>query len=268
MITVSNIKEYLYCPEKVNLRLKNSDIESEAIIAGKIFREALKGFNGILQRNLWGLKGELTIKEILNELFKDLPDFIDTIHHRYQEEGIEDPSALYKKLKDDLRFNSWLIALKTQKILQNGITGSEAVNILFPQCFNELKIENREIGLSGRIDKIEIVDGVYYPIKIQTSLPPLAGVWESDAIQIAAYSFLMEEEFNKEVSVGFINYIKIGTKKPVVNSTMLNNKFIEVFENLSAMIYDGKNPEINRNINKCRSCEFLEMCEYCKHDYL
>ncbi len=71
----------------------------------------------------------------------------------------------------------------------------------------------------GQIDKIEIIDGVYYPIKIKTNLPPLKGVWLSDAIHITAYAYLMEHEFNKEVPVGFVNYMRVGSKKPVLINT-------------------------------------------------
>lgn len=262
MITVANIKEYLYCPEKLNLRLENLDIITESQIEGKISRKAFKGFNGIVQRNLWSLNGEMNIKEILNQLFKDVPAFLDTIHSQYHDEGIEDPAAMFESLKDDLRFNSWLIAIKAQKLLKDGINGSEAVKILYPPSFLEFKIENSEIGLKGMIDKIEIIDGIYYPVVIQTHLPPLNGVWESDAIQTFAYSYLMEQEFNKTVPVGFVNYLKVGSKQPVVNSPMLNNKFIELFEKLTDMIYEGKTPDINIRDNKCRSCEFSEICSY------
>lgn len=268
MITVANIKEYLYCPEKLNLRLDNLDMTTEAQISGKISREAFKGFNGIVQRNLWSLNGEMNIKDILNQLFKDVPAFLDTIYRQYHAEGIEDPVKMFESLKDDLRFNSWLIAIKAQKLLKDGINGSEAVKILYPPSFLEFKIENREVGLKGMIDKIEIIDGIYYPVVIQTNLPPLNGVWESDAIQTSAYSFLMEEEFNRDVSVGFVNYMKVGSKQPVVNSPMLNNKFIEIFEKLTEMVYDGKKPEINVNINKCHSCEYSEICEYCDQNFL
>jgi CRISPR-associated exonuclease Cas4 len=268
MITVTNIKEYLYCPEKLNLRLENLDIITESQISGKISREAFKGFDSLVQRNLWVLNGEMNIKDILNELFKDIPAFLDTIYRRFQEEGIEDPSQIFESLKEDMRFNSWLIAIKTQKLLKDGINGSEAVKIIYPPSFLEFKIENPEVGLVGMIDKIEIIDGTYYPVTIKTSLPPLNGVWETDAIQSFAYSFLMEEEFNKDIAVGFVNYIKIGSKQPVVNSPQLNNKFIELFEKLCDMIYEGKKPEIRININKCRLCEYSTMCSYCNQNLI
>ncbi|MTK12508.1 MAG: CRISPR-associated protein Cas4 [Clostridiaceae bacterium] len=268
MITVTNIKEYLYCPEKLNLRLENLDIITEAQISSKISKEAFKGFDSLVQRNLWILNGEMNIKDILTELFKDMPEFLDTIYRRYQEEGIEDPTQIFENLKEDMRFNSWLIAIKTQKLLKDGISGSEAVKILYPPSYLEFKIENPEVGLVGKIDKIEIIDGTYYPVAIKTSLPPKNGVWESDAIQSSAYSFLMEEEFNKDIAVGFVNYTKIGSKQPVINSPILTDKFIEIFENLSDMVYEGKKPEIRINTKKCRLCEYSTMCSYCNQNIL
>lgn len=267
MITVSNIREYLYCPGKVYLGVENSGIESEPKMAGKIFRSALIGFNEILQRNLWGLNGKLDMKEILNELLKDVPEFLDNIYQLHFEKGFDDPVSVFTSLKEDLRFNAWIIALKTQKILSEGMTSSEAINLIFPPCFHEFKIENRDVGLVGKIDKIEIVDGVYYPVKILRSIPPSRGVWKSDAIQIAAYSFLLEEEFNKEVSVGFIYYLKFGYKKPVINSSLLNKEFIKVFNEISAIIYEGKKPDFNKNIKKCRSCEYSEVCDVANELY-
>jgi CRISPR-associated exonuclease Cas4 len=267
MITVSLIQEYYYCPLSVYIHLKNSEILTNSMIAGKISHKAIIGFEEIIKRNLWGLKGNLDIKEILNELYKDVPEYIDSIYRRYKEETIDSNFLVrFESLKEDLRFNSWILAIKSQQMLKNGIIGSEAVDILFPPCLSEFKIENKEIGLIGKIDKIVIADGVYYPIKIKTNLPPLKGVWESDAIQVAAYAFLMEQEFNKEIPVGFINYIKIGSKKTVLINTSLREKFTNIFNGLSSTLYNDKEPEAIQNINKCRACEYSDLCDYSLSD--
>ena len=42
-------------------------------------------------------------------------------------------------------------------MLKNGIIGAEAVNLLFPPSLIEFKIEDKENGLLGQIDKIEIM---------------------------------------------------------------------------------------------------------------
>jgi CRISPR-associated exonuclease Cas4 len=262
MITVSLMKDYMYCPMKVYIGTDHTGIKSNSIIESRILREAVIGFEEIIKRNLVRLNGELKINAILEELLKDAPDYVLSIIQRYENEINEEISMIIEDLKEDLKFNSLLIAIKTQKMLDMGINGFEIVDILFPKSFIEFKIENRKIGLTAKIDKIEIVDGVYYPIKILTNNPPTKGVWQSDDIQIAAYSFLMEEEFNKKVPVGFVNYIKTGTKKTVLINSMLKEKFENVFNEIYSMIYEGKEPYFTKNINKCRACEFSEICDY------
>ena len=190
--------------------MHNENIKSYSSITN-ISHDALIGFEELIKRNLWHLNGDMQVKDILEELLKDIPEFLENVNLQYQDiEVVDNLNNNFDILKEDLKFNSWLIAIKTQKMLKTGLTGADVVNLLFPPCLLEFKIEDEENGLLGQIDKIEIVDGVYYPIKIKTNLPPIKGVWQSDAIQLTAYAYLMEHEFNKEISVGFINYMRVG----------------------------------------------------------
>jgi len=264
MITVSLIREYLYCPLMVYIEYDNPETYTNSIISYKLSREAFRGFEEIVKRNIWTLKGRMQFKEILEEIFRDIPEYLESIYTKFEDEINNDDIIIkYQNLKEDLKLNSWLIAIKIQKILNNGITGSDAVDMLFPPCLNEFIIIDKEDGLLGKIDKIEIIDGVYYPIKFKTTLPPLKGVWDSDALQLTAYAILMEYEFNKEVPVGFINYIKLGFKKPLLINTNLREKFLNVYNELSDILYNGYVPEVVKNPKKCRACNYSQICEYC-----
>jgi len=109
-------------------------------------------FEELIKRNLWHLKGEMQVKEILEELLKDIPEFLDIINLQFQDvEVINAGNNNFDILKDDLKFNSWLIAIKTQKMLKTGLTGAEVVNLLFPPSLLEFKIEDKENGLLGLI---------------------------------------------------------------------------------------------------------------------
>jgi CRISPR-associated exonuclease Cas4 len=264
MITVSLIQDYLYCPLIVYIKENNaSNLLTPTNLEGKISHEALIGFEELIKRNLWALNSEMQVKEILEELLKDVPEFLETIYHQYKDEFDDyDTKIIFDKLKDDLKFNTWLIAIKSQKLLKTGRTGKGVVDTLFPPCLIEFRIEDSQGGLLGKVDKIEIIDGVYYPIKIKTGLPPLKGVWHSDAMQITAYALLMEHEFNKEVPVGFINYMRVGSKKPVLINSSLREKFSEVFNELISIIYNDEIPEVVQNDKKCRACNYSELCDY------
>ena len=159
MITVSLIQKYLYCPLKVCIEIDNLDIKSKSLLTSKILSEGHMGFEELLKRNLWTLNSEMSIKEILKNLYNDVPEFLDTIYMKYQDEFIDEKTnKIFERLKGDLKFNSWLIAIKSQKLLKTRISGVDVVNILFPPCLTEFTIEDKEHGLLGQIDKIEIVD--------------------------------------------------------------------------------------------------------------
>lgn len=264
MITISLVCEYLYCPFKVYLNYKyNADIIDKNIIIGQISHESMQEYEKILKNNIWDLKGDMKIKDILEELFKGIPEHFEEVDRKFQDKlYYEDYNDKFRRLKEDMVFNSWIIALKIQKLLKNGIYGSEAVDILFPTCLTEFLIEDKKLGLSGRVDRIEIIDGVYYPITTKTNLPPLKGVWESDALQITGYAILMENEFNKKINVGFVNYNRICCRKPVLISPSLIEKFNNTFNELKYVVYDDYKPEIVQNVSKCRSCECSELCDY------
>jgi len=170
------------------MELHNNDMRNNSLLTSRISREAQIGFEELIKRNMLTLKGEMSVKGILKKLFNNVPEYLDTVYQKYQNEFLDDQAkTIFERLIEDMKFNSWLIAIKSQKLLKTRISSSDAVNILFPPCLIEFKIEDKEHGLLGRIDKIEIIDGVYYPIKIRTSLPPLKGVWDSDALRYCLY---------------------------------------------------------------------------------
>ena len=66
----------------------------------------------------------------------------------------------------------------------------------------------------------------------------------------------MEHEFNKEVPVGFVNYINVGSKKPVLINTSLREQFTHVFNEILSIIYNDTVPEFVQNTKKCLACDY------------
>jgi CRISPR-associated exonuclease Cas4 len=112
MIPVSMIREYLYCPLKVYTKMHAENVKSCSKMTN-ISHDALIGFDKLIKRNLWHLKGEMQVKEILEELLKDIPEFLDIVYQQYQDvEVVDDVTSNFDILKEDLKFNSWLIAIR------------------------------------------------------------------------------------------------------------------------------------------------------------
>jgi len=65
------------------MKMQNYDIKTSTNANTNISREALIGFEELIKRNLWTLKGEMRVKVILEKLLKDVPEFLDNVHQQY-----------------------------------------------------------------------------------------------------------------------------------------------------------------------------------------
>lgn len=266
MISVSSISEFMYCPMKLFLKHNNGDsIETEDMVAGKIIQDVRRGFDEITKRNIWQIKEKLELDELFDAMYYDVPQFIEeTVNKYYKKIDSNTLEDISKDLNVDLTLQSRLIAFKVMKILEfTGKRGSEISEMLFPQSLLQFQFQNEELNLRGIINKIEIVNRIYYPVLVSTGIPPSNGVWHADALQIAAYGVLMDYELNKEVLVGFIEYTKIGERRPVVINSILHNKLFNVMDSINRMLKKQELPEFKVFKNKCEKCEYVEICEYC-----
>lgn len=262
MIKVSWISVYLYCPVKLYYQEVLGERIKTHIVNRQILREAYLGFEEMIKSNFWILNSNMSPQKISDVLFSDVPKMVRRISNDYQLPKSES-KRLEKELIEDLRIETGLIALKIYKIMgQYDLIGSELFEILFPPVIPEYFLENQEINLKGKIDKIELIDGFYYPITIKTGKFPSKGVWESDALQIAAYSLLMEYEFRKEILVGFVDYVKMGGRRAVVINQHMRNILLEVLEEMNIILDSDKIPEITLNTRRCDFCEYQNRCEY------
>lgn len=267
MLNVSSISEYVYCPLKVYLRQSEGhDIQTPAMLRGRMVHEVRRGFEELLKRNLWSINEEMNAKTIFELLMEDVAEFVDKTLLKYCEKESMDPKSaetISRKLKDDFEVESWLMAVKVWKIISNSPkSGSDIADMFFPPVLLEFTIENNELNLRGKIDRIEIMDGYYYPVEVKSGLPPVKGVWKSDSLQIAAYALLMEEEFNREVSVGFIDYMGSCQRRPVFMEVNLREEVLNVLEEMRMMFHEGVVPEMVQNPKKCIKCEYSGICEY------
>ena len=121
-------------------------------------------------------------------------------------------------------------------------------------------LKDIQLELIGICDKIEIIDGKYYPITIKNSNPPLKGVWDQDAIELVSYAILLEEEFDTEVFVGFVDYEKIGERRPVVMDVNLRKGLFEVIREVKEITENRKLPKVKKTHKKCEKCEYENIC--------
>lgn len=264
MLKVSEISEFIYCPAKLYLKhTMDLAAQSSEITAGKIIHEVRRGFEEILKHNIWNIKRNMEIAEIQKTIINGIPEFIDDLQLKHMDNPNQDNlNKFFNELKEDLIIEASLNVLKIKKLMETTKKqGMEISEMLFPQSLLEFSLESEELNLKGKVDKIEIINGVYYPVEVKTGIPPPKGTWLSDSIQIAAYAALIDYELNKEVLVGFVYYTKIYERRPVVINSVLHNKLFQVLDSINTMFEKKEIPEFKLNKKKCEKCEYIEICE-------
>ncbi|MDI6644700.1 MAG: CRISPR-associated protein Cas4 [Methanobacteriaceae archaeon] len=266
IIPVSSISEYVYCPMKLYLRYNVEETpRNPQMTSGKLYHQVRQEFQEMVKRDLWSITADMELKKVFNKIFNNLPPILEkNLLNHPDLEFLEkkDIEEIFKKIINQIRAESWIIAVKIKNIMDETEKDvPKIIEMLFPPAILEYKMEDREMGIGGIVDRIEVFDGVYYPVEIKSNRPPLKGVWESDELQIAAYGFLIEKEFNTEVLVGFIDYLKINERRPVVLNSKLRKKLLDTIEAIYDM-FEGDIPEIDLNIKKCKFCEYSDYCEH------
>ena len=154
-----------------------------------------------------------------------------------------------------------ILALKSKKaMILNEKDGSEIAELFFPTSMYSYLIKDNQLELIGTCDKIEIISGQYYPINMKTSNPPLTGTWDKDAIELVANALLIEQKFDTEVFVGFIDYLKLGERRPVVMNAQLRKGLFKVMNKINEIINKGFKPIMEKESVKCLECQFREKC--------
>jgi CRISPR-associated exonuclease Cas4 len=265
-IKVSSITEYLYCPLKLYLKYHldlennyNEELKERSNL--KIIRNLKMDFQNMIKKNLWKVKNDMNVSEISEILFRDIPYILNQSLEGYEFENETEKNLLYNELENDLKVENTILALKIHRMLiKTKRDPAQIAEMIFPPALQGYLIRDKNLEMSGAVDKIEIIDGKYYPISRKSKNPPLRGIWDSDAIEIAAYSLLIEREFDTEVLVGFVDYENIGDRRPVIVDSELKQGLFIVLDAIREIINQGELPEVNINPKKCEKCNFLEIC--------
>lgn len=255
MINVTELTEYLYCPRKLYIKktLGLKEPFTKAMLQGKLKHDILDLFNknesslvsGIIEKiNLENLSllYQNLLRAITIEVFRKNWRALET----YEINKNEFYQNFFNNIKEDIN-------LRISSILKNqeNFLGKELWNNLNPKYLTELKIESEVLDLKGRIDRVEFSDEIIpYEVKNRED------IFESDRIQLAAYSLLLKEEFNRDIKKGIIK-TKTKTEEIIIDDE-LKNKVLYLIEQVKKI--SETKPEILSNFKKCSSCPFRDKC--------
>lgn len=261
MMNISSIKTHMYCPMKLYIQ-KHVDIQENEDYQLAIEIKKLKiDIQDLIQKNMRKIRKEMNISEIEQILSENIDSYIKSTADAIMSMDLGLESSKINQIIDDTYFNIKITALKIkQSMIIFNKHAFAIIDMFFPNCMYSYLLKDPQLELIGMCDKIEISDGKYYPVIIKNSNPPLKGVWDQDAIELVACAILIEEEFETDVYVGFVDYDKIGERRPVVMDVNLRKGLFDVMREVKEITDNKKLPTVKRNPRKCDTCEYIDIC--------
>ncbi|MBE6495957.1 MAG: CRISPR-associated protein Cas4 [Methanobrevibacter thaueri] len=261
MINVSSIKQYMYCPMKLYIQNHVDMSENDNYQLSIEIKKLRIDIQDLIEKNMRKVKKDMTINEIENILSQNIDPYIESTTKAIRSMDLGLESSQINEIIDNAYFNIKITALRTKQamtILNKNANG--IIDMFFPNCMYSYMLKDKGLEMIGICDKIEIIDGIYYPITLKNTNPPLKGVWDQDAIEQAAYAILIEESFKTEVYVGFVNYEKIGEKRPVVMDINLRKDLFDIIREVKEIVENKKLPSVKKSAKKCEKCEYNDIC--------
>ncbi len=261
MINLSSIKMHMYCPMSLYLKTHTDFDENNEYNCYLEIKNLKIDIQDLMQKNIRKIKKTMNLDEIEKALSQNIFEYIENTTESLKTE-LNITQEQISEINDETYFNIKTLSIKSKKAMTIlNKDGFRITEMFFPNCIYSYLIKDPQLELVGMCDKIEIIDGRYYPISIKSSNPPIKGVWDQDAIELVANAILLEEEFDTEIFVGFVDYKKIGDRRPVVMDVDLRKSLFSVIREVKEIIENKKIPNIKKNPKKCRNCEYESLCK-------
>ena len=261
MINISSIKTHMYCPMKLYIQNHVDKNENKNYQLAIEIKKLKIDILDLIQKNMRKIKKDMRLDEIENRLSEGIDNYIESTTNAIKAMNLDLTCEQINEIIDSTYFNIKITALKTKQAMTIlNKNAFEIIDMFFPNCMYSYLLKDPQLELIGMCDKIEIIDGRYYPVIIKNSNPPIKGVWDQDAIELVSYAILLEDEFDTEVFVGFVNYEKIGEKRPVVMDVNLRKGLFDVIREVKEITENKKLPNVRKNIKKCENCEYKDIC--------
>lgn len=261
MINISSIKTHMYCPMKLYIQNHGNVSENEDYQLAIEIKKLKIDIQDLIQKNMRKIKKDMPLTEIETILSDNIESYIESTAKSIKSLNLDISIEEINDIKDATYFNIKMTALKIKQAMtildKNAF---EITSMFFPNCMYSYLLKDSRLELIGMCDKIEITDGKYYPVIIKNSNPPIKGVWDQDAVELVAHAILLEEEFETEVFVGFVDYEKIGDRRPVVMDVNLRKSLFNIIREVKEIIDNKKLPNVKKSIKKCEKCEYKDMC--------
>ena len=265
-ISVTLLSSYLYCSRKLFLEkvLMQAEPPKESLVMGSIRHETYDKINK---------NEELIVTSITKIMdFTEMQQLYKQNHLKFLRKSIADNRDRLKSVNlnmlDAYRKSFPFIMEESVTrsknvfdfILKNNVFGDELWQRLTPKILSELRVESEGLKLKGIIDQVHVYEQDYVPFELKTGRAPADGVWPSHRIQIAAYSMLLQEKFNKQIKEGFVFYLDTKEKRHIAINPFMKQEIRQLVDEVIALLESKELPDFCNNENKCKKCGLKQTC--------
>lgn len=265
-IPVSLLSTYLYCSRKVFLEkvLLLKEPPKESIVMGSIRHETYDSINKKEEEIVTSITKRETLDGIQNLYKKKYLEILRKViannKKRLEEVNLNMLDA-YKKSFPFIIEESLMRASNIFSFIEiNDVFGEELWQKLTPKIISELRIDSEELRLKGVIDQVHVYGNDYVPFELKTGRMPQDGVWPSHRIQIAAYSLLLQEKFDKQIKEGFVVYLDSKEKRRIAINPFMVQEVKQIIDEIITLTESKELPDFCNNENKCRKCGLKQAC--------
>ena len=265
-LPVSLLSTYLYCSRKLFLEqvLLLKEPPKESLVMGAIRHETYDNINKKEEEIVTSITERTTLESVQalykNQYLAILRKSIANNKKRLDEVNVNLLEAYKKSFPYNIE-ESLIRAYNDFTFIEtNNVFGNELWQKLTPKIISELKLESDELKLIGRIDQIHVYDNGYVPFELKTGKMPQNGVWPSHRIQIAAYSLLLQEKFDKPVKEGFVVYLDSKEKRHIAINSFMKEEVKQIIDEIFSLLESKELPDFCNNENKCRKCGLRQTC--------
>lgn len=265
MIYVTDLTEYLICPYKLYLKkikslsMKQNPEMLTGTLIHKIYEEVLSREKIIIEQRI---QEEMGIDEIFKILYADSKRVIKNVMIKNKEKLKElgvDYLELIKELQEELKEDELLKSIQIRKYISLYGKDESLYRNLFSMKEMEYPISSNDLGLAGKIDKLEHdPEGNLYPVELKTGIFS-NGIKKHEKLQVSAYALLLEKEKGVKISLGFIEYYQVKQRLPFLIKEDDKNEVLEILAKVKELLNGGKEPKKERK-NICQRCGYNDLC--------
>jgi CRISPR-associated protein Cas4 len=265
MIYVTDLTEYLFCPYKLYLKkikglpLPQTPEMLTGTIIHKIYEEVMLRERIIIDQRI---NEKMGIDEIFKILYADSKRVIKNImiknKGKLKDAGV-DYLELIKELQEELKEDELLKSIRIKKYI--GLYGKDQnlYKNLFMMKDMEYSIFSTELGLSGKIDKLEEdSEGNLFPVELKTGLFS-NGIRKHEKLQVSAYALLLEKERGIKIPLGFLEYYQVKQRIPFLIKDEDKKEVLDILSKVKELLEGEKEPKKDKK-NFCKRCGYNEFC--------